>query len=212
MSTGFINEAFLGNMGALLLFVISGFVAVRALYVYTHILSPRLFILGLSLSIMSLTALADLIANSLTTITLHTDWFLYIGQGVALLFIMLSLFNNSDAYAQRLMRVQILLAVLLVGLCLLSPTLPELPNVATKAIVTGIPALICFGIFYAYISAFLKKQTRFSLLMSIAFILIGLAYLMTQQFLLSDNGVLDVTSDILSMLGLLSLLGAVFSN
>ena len=211
MSNGFINEEFMANMGAIMLFAIAAFVAMRALYVYSHILSPRLFILGLSMSIISLTSIVDLLGR-ITPIIVHTDWFVFIGQGVALLFIMLSIFNNSDVYAQRLMRIQILLSVLLVGLCFLSFTLPALTDVPAEVLLTGIPALICFGIFYAYISAFLKKQTRFSLLMSIAFILIGLAYLMTQQFLFSDNSVLDITSDILNMLGLLSLLAAVFAG
>src|SRR6266581_2573239 len=105
------------NILAVLLFVIALFISLRAFYVYTRSLSPRLFILGLSMGVISLTAAADFASSNITSITLNTDWFLYIGQAVSLLFILLSFLRSSETYFKGLMRWHILVSALL--LCFL---------------------------------------------------------------------------------------------
>jgi len=213
MSMSVSSANFVPNLLALLLFVTALLIAIRALFVYARVLDPRLFILGLAMSIISLTALADFIAGNVANITLNTDWFLYIGQGASLLFILLSLFNHSDAYDQRLVRTQILVSALLIGLCLLSPSLPAFPNIAVKAILSSSRSVICFGIFYAYMAAFLKQQNRFSLLMSISFFLLALGYLMVvQQYFITGTSAFDNAGDIIRMFGLTTLLVAVFAG
>src|SRR5712691_2080562 len=111
------------NILAVLLFVIALFISLRAFYVYTRSLSPRLFILGLSMGVISLTAAADFASSNITSITLNTDWFLYIGQAASLLFIFLSFIRNTDEYFRNLMRWHVFVSVLLLGLLVLSPAL-----------------------------------------------------------------------------------------
>jgi hypothetical protein len=213
MSTSSSLAVLIPNTLAVLLFATSLFISFRAFYIYTQTHSSRLFILGVSLAVISLTALADFVSSNLTAVTLNTDWFLYIGQAVSFLFILLSLINNSDEYLQRLMRVHVLVSALLIGLLLLSPTLPPFSNVALKTVLSGSRCVICFGIFFSYISAFMKKQTRFSLFMGISFMLQAFGYLMTvQQYFLVSGTVFDNIGDVIRMVGLVMLLIAVLGG
>ena len=195
------------------LFIIGLYVALRAFYVYSLSRSPRLFILGLSMGIISLTAGADFASSNITSITLNTDWFLYIGQAISLLFILLSLVRSSDKYLQGLTIWHLGASGLLLALLLLSPTLPGFPNTAIRAILSSSRCILCFGIFFCYVSAFMKKETRFGLLMSLSFLLLALGYLMiAQQYFTVSQQLFDNAGDIIRLLGLGTLLAAVLAG
>ena len=83
------------------------FIAVRSFDIYARYHQYRLFILGLSMVLVSISAAADFISSYVTAITLQTDWFLYIGQSIGFLFILLSLIRSSDSYLRGLMRLNI---------------------------------------------------------------------------------------------------------
>ena len=201
------------NIVAIFLFLVALFVSLRSFYVYAATRNPRLFILGLSMAIISLTAAADFASSNITSITLNTDWFLYIGQAVSLLFIFLSFLRNSEEYFQSLMRVHIIASVVLIALLLLAPTLPAFPDTALKAVLSGSRCVISFGIFYCYASAFMTKQTRFGLLMTISFALIGFGYLMiVQQYFVAGPQIFDNVGDILRIFGFLALLIAILAG
>src|SRR5579884_2027842 len=102
------------------------FIAVRSFDIYASLRQSRLFILGLSMVLVSLSSAADFIASYVKVIPLHTDWFLYIGQAVGFLFILLSLVRSSDEYLRRLMNLNILAFALLLVPLLLSAALPPL--------------------------------------------------------------------------------------
>src|SRR5260370_7797704 len=72
-------------------------IGVRAFARYLQLRSPRLFILGLSMGTIALTAAADTIGGAITSIQLNTNWFLYIGQAVSLVYLFLTLFSTSDS-------------------------------------------------------------------------------------------------------------------
>lgn len=207
------NPNLIPNILAVSLFITAVFIALRAFYIYTRSRSPRLFILGLSMGIISLTAAADFFSSNITSISLNTDWFLYIGQAASLLFIFLSFLRDTDMYFRNLMRWQIFVSVLLIGLLILSPTLPSFPNTIIRAILSGSRCIICFGIFFFYISAFMTKQTRFGLLMGISFMLLAFGYLLIfQQYFVTDSILLDDMGDITRMAGLVTLLTAVIGG
>lgn len=199
------------NVLALMLFLVALFIALRAFYVYSQSRNARLFILGLSMGIISLTAAADFLSSNLTNVTLNTDWFLFIGQSVSLLFIFLSFLNSSDSYLRGLMIWHVCISALLLGLFLLSPALPDFPNTALKAALSGSRSLICFGIFACYASAFLKKETRFSFLMGLSFLMLALGYLVIfQKYLVTNSFLFDNIGDVTRMVGLVILLFTVF--
>ena len=165
------------------------------------------------MSIISLTAAADFASSNIPSITLNTDWFLYIGQAISLLFILLSLVRSSDEYLQGLTIWHLGASGLLLALLLLSPTLPGFPNTAIRAILSSSRCILCFGIFFCYVSAFMKKETRFGLLMSLSFLLLALGYLMiAQQYFTVSQQLFDNAGDIIRLLGLGTLLAAVLAG
>jgi hypothetical protein len=205
------DQNFIANSLSLTLFVVSLFISLRAFYLYTQSRSRRLFILSLSMGMISLTAMAGYAGDNITSISLNVDWFNYIGQTVSFSFILLSFFSESDSYLRSLMRWQIAASALLLILLFLAPVLPpEFPDPAiTKSILSGSRGLICFIIFFYYAIAFMDKETRFSLLMSAAFLLLCIGYAIIIPKYTTPNDVLDRSGDIMRIAGLVFLLFAV---
>jgi hypothetical protein len=156
------------------------FIAVRSFDMYARFHQYRLFILGLSMVLVSLSAAADFIASYVTVITLQTDWFLYIGQSVGFLFILFSLLRSADSYLRSLMRLDSVAFALLLILLLLSPVLPPM-DIMTRTELGFSRFIICMLILVAYFSTYMSKPTRFSLLMSISFFFFTANYLMSLQ-------------------------------
>lgn len=213
MSADYISNVLIPDLLDIILFFVTLFIAIRAFSVNARISNPRLLILGLAMSILALSALADFTSSNVTIITFNTDWFLYIGQAVSLLFILLSLSSNKDTYFQGLIRWQIIASVLLVALLLLSPALPPITNVILQTTLRATRCILCFGIFYFYISAFLKKQTRFSLLMGTGFLLLGFGYLIiAYEYYTPYTQIFDNIGDVVRLIGLTALLAAVLAG
>ncbi len=204
------NNLFLSNILDVTMLAICIFIAVRVFYVYPTVRSQRILILGLSMGIITFTAIADLISSNLPSAT-HVEWFLYFGQAIALLFIFLSLPRDSEGYLQKVILIQTFASILLICLALLSFVLPDIPNDLTREILGSIRFLICIGICFYYISGFLQKQSRFGLLMFLCFLLLGIGFLLdVQQYLAPQHAELfDALGDIGRLLGFLSLLAAV---
>ncbi|MBX5459004.1 MAG: hypothetical protein IRZ31_19090 [Thermogemmatispora sp.] len=198
---------------AIILITITLFVTLRVAVAYPQVRSTRLLMLGISMGMIALTGLADLLSMLVTSVTLHTDWFLYLGQACAYLFILLSLLNNSDQYLNALLRLQIIFSLVAFCVGLLSPILPDLPNVGLRATLSGSRSLLCLGIFYLYTTALLKKPTRFAFLMGTAFLFLGLGYLMIfQKYFFVDSLLVDNIGDGLRIIGLLAMLAAVLGS
>jgi hypothetical protein len=202
---------FIANVLSLTLFIIALFIAFRAFYLYTKSRSRRLFILGVSMGIISLTAIAGYAGDNITSISLNVDWFNYIGQTVSFIFILLSFFSNSDQYLRNLIRWQITFSAFLLILLFLAPVLPpEFPAPAvTKSILSGSRGFICFIIFLYYAMAFMEKQTRFSLLMGCAFLLLCFGYTVIIPKYITPDDFLDRSGDIIRICGQVTLLLAI---
>jgi hypothetical protein len=158
-----------------------------------------------------LTAAAGFIGDNVTRVSLNVDWFNYIGQTVSFVFILLSLANNSDDYLQRLTTWQFWLSGLLLVLFALAPILPpEFPDpTLTKTVLSGSRGIICLMIFLYYAGLYMDKKTRFSFLMSAAFLLLASGYLLIIPKYYSPNDTLDHLGDLVRIGGLLALLTAV---
>ncbi|MGZ3624669.1 MAG: hypothetical protein ACXWPG_15995, partial [Ktedonobacteraceae bacterium] len=154
------------------------FIAVRSFDIYARFHQYRLFILGLSMVLVTISAAADFISSYVTVITLQTDWFLYIGQSVGFLFILLSLIGSSDSYLRRLVRTYMVVFAFLLILLLLSPVLPPI-SMTTRTVLGFSRFVICMLILIAYFSTYVSKPSRFSLLMSISFFFFTANYLMS---------------------------------
>jgi len=202
---------FVPNVLSLTLFFVSLFISLRALYLYTQGRNRRIFILSISMGVIALTAIAGFVGDNVTSISLNVDWFNYIGQTVSFIFILLSFISGSEAYLHNLMRWQIAVSLLLLGLMLLSPVLPpEFPAPTfTKTLLSGSRGLICHIIFYYYVCSFMKMETRFSFLMGVAFLALSFGYLIILPKYFTPNDGLDRTGDIMRVCGLIILFFAV---
>ena len=205
------DPTFVPNVLSLTLFFVSLFISLRAFYLYTRTRSRRIGILSIAMGIISLTAIAGFAGDNVTSITLNVDWFNYIGQTVSFSFILLSFFGSSESYLRSLMRWQIAVSVLLLGLMALAPVLPpEFPAPAvTKSLLSGSRGLICHIIFYYYVVSFMKNETRFSLLMGLAFLALSFGYWIILPKYITPNDALDRTGDIMRVCGLIFLFFAV---
>jgi hypothetical protein len=204
------NQNAVANTLALTQFAIALFVAVRVFYLYSQARQPRLFILGLSMSIFSLTTIASFIADNFTSFPLNVKWFEYTSQTVCFLFILLSLTRSADGYLRRLMDWYIIASLLL--LLLLTPIVPaSFPDPAlTKSLLGGSRSLICLIISLYYIGVFSLKQKRFSLLMGVAFQLMSLGYWLNMFKYFSPHLTqVDQVGDVTRIVGLISLLIAI---
>jgi hypothetical protein len=201
------------NVLSIVLSIITTFIAGRSFYLYARIRSPRLFVLGLAMAIIALTGLADLASSLITSVTLHTDWFLYIGQAVSFLFIFLSLLNSAESYQQGLMRWHIITSLLALVFLFTALFLPNFPNTTVQIALSSTRCILCFAIFFSYTAAFMSKQTRFSLLMTAAFFLLSFGYLIIiLQYVVTPSVSFDNLGDVIRMVGLIALFAAVIKG
>ena len=188
---------------AIIVIVISLFIALRAFQVYAQTRTPRLLVLGLTMVMIILTTTADVIGNNIT-FHLNAYWFNYVGQTVSFAFFYLSLINSSEKYLRNLVRWQIALSAFLFILLIAGPALPHaFPTLGLlRAIFSSGRALPCFLICVYYCAAFLKKETRFSLLMAAGFVIIGLGYYMIfPRYVNPPSYDIQTAGDILRILG-----------
>src|SRR2546421_11953377 len=118
---------------AILLFTTTGIITLRAGYLYVQMRNSRLLILSIAMGIISLTAAGDFASTNITSLTLHTDWFLYLGQAISYLFIFLSLLSTNKSYLRTLLIAQIVCSVAALLLLVFSPMIPDVPNTTFRA-------------------------------------------------------------------------------
>lgn len=207
-----LDDNLIPNILSITLFVASLFISLRAFSLYIQSRNPRLFVLGLSMGIIALTAVASFIGDNVTTITFNVKWFQYIAQTVSFLFILLSLLHSTEDYQRRIVLWHIIASLPLLLLLVLTPVLPaDFPSPAlTKTLLSGSRAVICFIIFLYYMATFMTKESRFSLLMTGAFLLLSLGYwLAIPKYLRSGMAQVDQAGDILRTCGLVILMIAI---
>lgn len=207
LSPSLLEANWVQNILATVLFLVALFISIRAFMIYAKTDSQRVLVLGIAMGVIAFTALADFLSSNTSDLVLHTDWFLYLGQGTSFLFIALSLLRNTTNYFRVLIRVQILVTALLIGLVLLSPSLPDLPFLGLRVILSATRIIFCLTIFFFYISAYMSKHTRFSLMMSISFLLLAFGYLvLIQKYFVASGDTLDHVGDFIRIAGLIVLL------
>ena len=188
---------------AIIVIVISLFIMLRAFQVYFQTRSTRLLVLALTMIMIILTTTADVIGNNIT-FHLNAYWFNYVGQAVSFAFFYFSLIKSSEKYLHNLVRWQIAISALLFILLLEGPALPHaFPTLGLlRAIFSSGRALPCFLISLYYFAAFVKKETRFSLLMGAGFVIIGLGYYMIfPRYVNPPSYDIQTTGDILRIIG-----------
>jgi hypothetical protein len=187
------------------------FISLRAFSLYGKTEDDTLFTLGLSMGVIAFGGIIGLVSDLLLNGAFNTLWFRYTGQTVGYLFIFLSTLRGSEHYRLELKRWQMIATGALLGLLLLTPLLPAHPDHITQAVLSGSRGLVCLIVFLHYVSIFFSKETRFSLLMCLAFFGITCGIIIyTLQFMLPDPLLLNYVGDSIRILGLATLLAAFF--
>jgi hypothetical protein len=205
----------ISNLIDVSLCLVALFISVRSFDVYVHFRYQRLFILGLSMALISLSAAADFTANYVTLTVLSTDWFLYLAQASGFLFIFLSLLRSSARYLKFIRALSVLVVPPLLAILLFSPFLPSIADGPIRILLECTRWFISFMIFFAYSFAFTSKATHFNRFMTAAFLLITLGNFMsmTQSFDPNLNSyLLRNLGNITDMIGLVALVIAVSWN
>ncbi len=187
-------------------------ISLRAFYLYSRTRSDALFSVGLSMGVIALGGLTGLLGDTLLAKSgFNTLWFRYIGQTVSYFFIYLTALRSSGRYIHHLKRWHLIATALLLGLLFLTPLIPTSSNPFTLAIRSGSRSVVCFAIFLNYAIIFMDKETRFSFLMSLAFLFIAFGiWLYTMKFLVPHSLSFDYVGDSIRIVGLVTLLTALF--
>jgi hypothetical protein len=187
-------------------------ISVRAFYLYSRTRSDALFSIGLSMGVIALGGICGLIGDTiLVSPYFNTLWFRYIGQTVSYLFIYLASLRRLKRYTAQIKQWHIIASALLIVLLFLTPFIPTSSNPTTLAILSGSRSIICFVIFLNYADIFMSKETRFSFLMSLAFLLITVGIsIYTMKFIVPHSISFDFVGDSIRVVGLVVLLVALF--
>lgn len=209
------NTTLISNLIDVSLCLVALFISVRSFDVYMRVRYLRLFILGLSMALVSLSAAADFTGHYIKFTASGTDWFFYIAQTCAFLFILLSLVRSSAKYLKAIMVVGVLTLPPLLAILFLSPLLPAIPSGPALAFLSGSRWLLCFTIFFAYFGAFTTIATHFNRFMAAAFFFISLGNFMSMLQSFSPglhSQLLSNMGNLTTIIGLVALIIAVSWN
>ncbi|MBV9230176.1 MAG: hypothetical protein JOZ18_12750 [Chloroflexi bacterium] len=181
-------------------------IAVRAFFLYARVRSDLLFILAVSMSTIALVGLLGIIGDNYVT-SFSTKWFRYTAQIVSYTFVFLCSVRSSEDYLRRVKQWQLVFTVLLVGMLLLAPLLPQLANSTLEAVVSSLRSVVSFIICLNYAVIFMQKETRFSFLMALAFMLITFGIWITTPWYFQQTLVTYLyVGDSMRTVGLITLL------
>jgi hypothetical protein len=165
------NQA-LANTTFLVLGIVCFVIAIRALYVYVMSRSNLLFIIGLSMVDIGISVIVGYLQDMhITSWNAHWSW--YFGTIIGALFLVMGSWAKSNEQINTLKRWLIIITVLYFVQTLLTPLMPQFPNPYVPAALNIARTLIGLVGSFHYFMLYISKRTRFTLLMFIAFLLIG---------------------------------------
>jgi hypothetical protein len=198
------------NIFLLVLSILALAISVYVFYRYSLTLSDSLFSLGLSMGTISIAIFCGYLnVVHLGDVTLNVGWIWYAGTSSALCFMFLNSIVASSEQLRLLKSWQIIATILFLVLLLLTPTFPPFPNALTPALLNLARPFFCALAFCRYVMLYISKETRFCLVMSIAFLALGVGFAMiTPQLLDPSLVIVTIVGASLRILGYSTLLFA----
>ena len=174
-----------------------------AFYKYSLTQSDPLFIVGVSLSTIGVSIFFGYLnVLPLGGITLNVNWLWYAGTSIGLLFLFLISIMKTNEHMRQLRRFQVFATLLFLLLVLSTPMLPPASDPLVPALLNLARPLICTCAFIRYASLYISKETRFSLFMSFAFLLLGVGFgVITPQLLMPGLAALGGVGSVLRLTG-----------
>jgi hypothetical protein len=166
------NNQVLANTTFLVLGIVCFVLAARALYVYMLSKSDYLFVIGVSMADIGVSVIVGYLQDiHFISWNGHLSW--YLGCIVGVLFLVLGSWATSQQQIESIKRWLIILTALYFVQTLLTPIMPQFPNPYIPAALNIIRSSIALVGSARYLMLYSSKRTRFTLLMTIAFLLIG---------------------------------------
>jgi hypothetical protein len=181
-----------------------------AFYMYSLTQSDPIFILGTSLSTIATSILFGYLnVVRFGDMILNVSWLWYPGSSIGLLFLFLISVMKTNEQIRLLRRWQVFATLLFILLILLSPTFPPSTDPLVPALLNLARPLICVCAFLRYVSLYLSKETRFCLVMSLAFLVLGVGFgMVTPQLLDPGLAMLGGLGSILRIVGYSTMISA----
>jgi len=194
-------------------------ISVRAFYLYPKTRNPLLFIVGMSMGMITFVGIVGIVGDNYnaTVFAGHftTKWFRYLAQIVSYTFIFLSSVRTSERYLRNVRIWQWIFTVLLLATLAAIPFIPQIQitDPAIDASISSLRAVVTFVIFLNYVVIFMGKESRFSFLMGLAFLLIAFGIAITTPQYFEKSMVLYLyVGDSVRTLGLITLLIAFYAG
>jgi hypothetical protein len=167
----------LATLSSVPIAVICLFISIRAFYIYNLSRSDMIFVLGMAMAVISTGTAFGLVGElHLGGNTLSTDWARSCGAYCGGMFIFLSSLVQSHEQMRQLKRWQIIATIFFVIVVLFTPLYPPIRSPLLSFTLNGIRMLIYSFAFVRYTLLYLSKSTRFSLIMSISFLVLIIGY------------------------------------
>jgi hypothetical protein len=166
------NNVWLANTTFLVLGIVCFVLAARALYIYSLSKSDYLFVIGVSIGDIGVSVIVGYLQDiHLISWNAHLSW--YLGTILGALFLVIGSWATSQQQIVSIKRWLIILTALYFVQTLLTPIMPQFPNPYIPAAFNIIRTSIALTGSARYFMLYISKRTRFTLLMGIAFLLIG---------------------------------------
>jgi hypothetical protein len=183
---GFMNIQTIANLSLFPIGVVCTINAIRAFYMYTLSRNDILFILGFAMSSIAMAVFMSNIGDA-HLVPYNTQWARYMCSSSGALCIFLSSIVKSHEQLGQLKRGQVILGAMAVMVIALTPILPPFASPLIPATLNNIRTVIYGAALIRYASLYILKESRFSLIMSFAFLLLVTGFiLVTPQLLHPD--------------------------
>lgn len=165
------------NFMSVLIGCVCMFVSLRALYVYWVSRSDMLFVLGLAMLSISVATFSGVLNDyHVGGLSFNSDWTRAFGACCGALFIFLSSMVKSHAQMQSLKRAQFVTWGLFLIVIVCTPLYPPIDSPWISLGLNCCRMVIYSCAFVRYTSLYFSKSTRFSLAMSICFLVLLIGY------------------------------------
>lgn len=180
------NNQVLANTTFLVLGIVCFVLSIRAFYVYILSKSDFLFVIGLSMADIGISVIVGYLQDiHLISWNAHLSW--YLGTILGALFLVLGSWASSHQQISTIKRWLIILTALYFVQTLLTPIMPQFPNPYVPAVLNITRTTIGLVGSARYFMLYLSKRTRFTLLMSLAFLLIGSGFGVLTPYLFNST-------------------------
>ncbi len=157
--------------------IICLFISLRAFYVYNLSRNDMILVLAMAMAVISSGTFVGLVGElHIGGNTLSTDWARSFAACCGGLFIFLSSLVKSHEQMRQLKRWQVIATGLFIIVVMLTPLYPPIKNPLISLALNGGRMIIYSCAFVRYALLYMSKSTRFSLTMSIAFLVLVIGY------------------------------------